>query len=52
MLEKERVEAEDAVFVDNLLVNVRGARKVGMKGIQFVGYRKLVRDLKKMGVRW
>lgn len=52
VLEKERVDAKDAVFVDNLLVNVKGARRVGMKGVQFVGYRKLVRDLKKLGIRW
>ena len=49
VLEKERVKPDEAVFIDNLEVNVKGARKVGMKGIHFVGHAKLVRDLKKLG---
>ena len=52
VLGKERVKPGDAVFVDNLQVNVDGARRVGMKGIRFVGYGKLVKDLRKLGIRW
>jgi putative hydrolase of the HAD superfamily len=52
VLEKEKVAPKDVIFIDNMLVNVKGARKVGIKGIQFVGYRQLVKDLKKQGVRW
>jgi putative hydrolase of the HAD superfamily len=52
VLEKERVRPEEALFIDNLPVNVEGARRVGMKGIVFVGYRKLAKDLRRMGIRW
>ncbi len=52
VLEKERVNPQDAVFVDNLLVNVKGAKRVGIQGVQFVGYQKLVKDLKQLGIRW
>ena len=52
VLEKEGMEPGEAVFVDNMMVNVLGARKVGITGIRFVNYRKLVRDLRKLGVRW
>ena len=52
VLKKEGVRPEDAVFVDNMLANVKGARKVGLVGIRFVGYKKLARDLRKLGVRW
>jgi putative hydrolase of the HAD superfamily len=52
VLKEEMAKASEAVFIDNMLVNVQGARKVGIKGIQFVGYAKLVRDLKRLGIRW
>lgn len=45
-----KVMPEEAVFVDNMLVNVRGARRVGIKSIQFKGYPQLVRDLKRIKV--
>jgi putative hydrolase of the HAD superfamily len=52
VLEKEGVGPKEAVFIDNLPVNVRGAEKVGMVGVLFVGYGRLVRDLRKLGIRW
>jgi FMN phosphatase YigB (HAD superfamily) len=52
VLKKERMTGEETVFIDNLLVNVRGAERVGIKGVHFVGYAKLVEDLKKMGIKW
>ncbi len=52
VLKKERVSPEEAVFIDNLEINVQGARKVGIRGIHFVGQAKLVRDLRKLGIRW
>ena len=52
VLIKEKVKPEEAIFIDNLPVNVWGAKRVGIKGIRFVGYKKLARDLKKLGIRW
>lgn len=52
VLSREGVAAKDAIFVDNLFANVRGAEKVGIKGIQFTSYEKLVKDLKRLGIRW
>jgi putative hydrolase of the HAD superfamily len=52
VLKKEHVKAEDAVFIDNMAENTEGAEKVGITGVQFVGYDKLVRDLRKIGIKW
>jgi putative hydrolase of the HAD superfamily len=52
VLEKENVRPGEAAFVDNMLVNVQGARKVGIRGVHFIGYAKLVKDLRKLGIRW
>jgi putative hydrolase of the HAD superfamily len=52
VLEKEHVKPQDAVFVDNLRINVEGARRVGINGVYFTSYRRLVNDLKKLGIRW
>ncbi len=52
VLKKEGVRPEEAVFVDNMQVNVEGARKVGIVGVRFDNYRKLARDLRKLGIRW
>lgn len=45
-----KVKPSEAVFVDNMLVNVKGARRVGIKSIQFRNYPQLVSDLKKIKV--
>lgn len=50
VLKKMEAKPNEAIFIDNLLRNVRGARKVGITSIQFTGYKNLVRDLKKFGV--
>ena len=52
VLMKEKVRPEEAVFVDNLAANVEGAKRVGIKGVQYVTYGKLAKALKKIGVRW
>ncbi|MDE1865591.1 MAG: HAD family phosphatase [Candidatus Micrarchaeota archaeon] len=52
VLDREGVKPQEAVFIDNLLINVKGARKIGIKGVHFVGYGKLVKDLRKLGIRW
>jgi HAD superfamily hydrolase (TIGR01509 family) len=51
VLEKMGVMPNEAIFVDNLKRNTNGAEKVGIKSIQFINYRKLVKDLKKLKIR-
>lgn len=52
VLRKMHTKPQDAIFIDNMIENVRGARKVGIRSIQYTSYPKLVRDLKKEGIRW
>jgi len=51
MLKKLGVKAEEAVFIDDKEINIEGAKKVGMKGLVFLNYQKLVQDLKLLGVK-
>jgi epoxide hydrolase-like predicted phosphatase len=44
------VKPEEAIFIDNLKENVKGARSVGIKSIQFLSYEKLEKDLEKMKI--
>ena len=50
VLKKMKVKANEAIFIDNLERNVAGARKVGIKSIQFKGYAQLAHSLKKIGI--
>lgn len=49
-LEHAGVEADRAVFVDDSMPNVEGARRVGIHAIHFVGVAELRRDLAELGV--
>jgi HAD superfamily hydrolase (TIGR01509 family) len=51
VLKKMDIKPSEAIFVDNLKRNTNGAEKVGIKSIQFINYRKLVKDLKKLKIR-
>jgi HAD superfamily hydrolase (TIGR01509 family) len=42
----------EAIFIDDKQTNVRGASAVGIRGIRFTGYGRLVRELKNAGIRW
>ncbi len=44
------VKPDQSIFIDDLRANVRGATKIGMKGIVYRGFAPLTQDLKKMGV--
>ena len=50
-LKRMRLKSSEVVFVDNLLINVRGARRAGIKSILFTSSKDLERKLRKMGVR-
>lgn len=47
-LEKLRVQPEESVFVDDVLVNVEGARSVGMSAIQFTQPGLALDELKQL----
>jgi len=44
-------KAPECVFIDDKIEFVRGARRAGMKSIQFRARLQLIRDLKKIGVQ-
>ena len=49
-LRRMKVKAEETVFIDNMLENVVGARKVGMNAIHFINRRLLDRELAKLSL--
>lgn len=48
ILDRLKVPAEQAVLVDDFIVNINGAKNVGMKGIHFIAVDQTLADLKKM----
>lgn len=50
LLDTYGLVADETVFIDDLLINVEGARKVGMKAIQFKTIEQCRGDLKRLGV--
>lgn len=44
------VKPEDSIFIDNLIENVVGAKRAGIYGVHFISNKKLIADLKKLGV--
>jgi len=50
MLKKLKNKPDECIFVDDLEVNVRAARSIGMNAIQFKSAKQLKIDLKKFGV--
>lgn len=51
VLDKMRVEPNEAIFIDNLENNTEGAKRVGIKSINFIGYDDLVKRLGKLGIK-
>jgi putative hydrolase of the HAD superfamily len=49
-VKKLKLKPEEVVFIDNLEKNAKAATKVGMIGLHFTSYKKLVSDLKKLKV--
>ncbi len=49
-LKKMGLKPEETVFIDNMIENVEGARKVGMNAIHFVGRRRLDKELAEFGL--
>ncbi len=45
-LQRLRLRAEEVIFIDNELRNVRGAREVGMRSLLFTGIASLEKELR------
>lgn len=50
VLKRMRVRPSEALFIDDRIENVRGARKAGMKAIWFTNMKELEKELKRYGV--
>lgn len=52
LLERYGLAAQESVFIDDTLVNVEAAEKLGIHGIRFVTKEQADRELKELGVLW
>ena len=50
LLEKHKLIANECLFIDDILKNVEGAIKVGMKGFQFIDIKSFETYLLEAGV--
>ncbi len=50
VLEKTKAKPDETIFIDDLKRNTEGAKRVGIHAIHFVGYKDLVKRLKKFGI--
>lgn len=51
LCERYQVNPTQAVFIDDTLGNVEGARQIGMQGIHFQSTDQLTQDLRELGLR-
>jgi putative hydrolase of the HAD superfamily len=42
---------DEALFIDNMKTNINGAVKAGIKGVLFTDQEKLLKDLKRLGIK-
>ena len=52
VLSKMLLKPSEAIFIDNTLENVKGARRAGLKAILFKDSRGMDADLRRLGVRF
>jgi 2-haloacid dehalogenase len=48
LLERYNLKAEESVFIDDNINNVKGAINVGMKSIHFINAEQLLKDLNEL----
>ena len=51
VLRKLNIKAHEAIFIDDKIQNVKGARKVGIHAFQFRNISQLKKDLNKLGIK-
>jgi len=49
-LRRARVQAREALFIDDMRANVRGARAVGMRALRYRGAKRLRQELRGLGL--
>lgn len=50
LLSRYKINASNAVFIDDSLANVKGSEAVGLTGIHYSNSRSLIEELEKLGV--
>ena len=50
-LKRMKLKPEETVFIDDIKKFVKGAEKIGIKGIHFKNSKQLIKDLKKLNVK-
>lgn len=50
LLDRYKLRADECLFIDDNLANIRGGEAVGIKGLQFSDISKLELDLQKLGI--
>lgn len=50
VLKKLKIKPKEAIFIDDKLENVKGARKIGINAIHFKNNSQLSKELKKFGI--
>lgn len=50
VLKKCGVNPSEALFIDDMKINIDAARKIGINGVVFTNYENLLKSLKKIGV--
>ena len=51
LINKLNLDAEECIFIDDLEKNVIGAKKIGIKGIQYKNHENLLKELRKLSVQ-
>jgi epoxide hydrolase-like predicted phosphatase len=51
LLKKLKIPAREIIFIDDSKINLKPAKKLGMKTILFKNNKQLVKDLRKLGVK-
>jgi len=52
VLKRIRLRPEETVFIDDMKSFIEGARKAGMHAIRFKSRSRLIKDLRKLGIRF
>ncbi|WP_343008916.1 HAD family phosphatase [Clostridium celatum] len=50
LLEEYNLNPEECIFIDDMLINIEGAKAVDIKGIQFISTKDLIYKLRECGV--
>lgn len=52
IIKKLKVKSDECLYIDDREKNIIPAKKLGMKTILFKNHNQLIKDLKKLGIKW